>query len=372
MNLLQKALCAGLVGSSMIFSGVAQASIVSDKVPLLTYAETRVPTYDKPGGPQKGFIAPNVSLVLVKEIKSDGWAYGSYTIAGGKRVYRWFRMTELQGYTDFKNYVMNIDDGQTVYRTVKSNGKIGSLPNSKEVLVVGESGNNLKVIYQLSNGQYKMGWISRPVEHNEDESDDNRSNGNIIYNVYGNVNAGSIDLSHNVDNSVNIDNSYNDYSQNDNSIYDYSQHNMVINNNVSTVKKGDINQDGMISVRDLDIMARCLKNIGNIVDKNAVSAMQIGKNEKNYSADNADMDGDGKLSKNDVILLVKNGGDVNKDGVFDQKDIGVMNSYLYNMPTDFNVKIVDFNYDGKLTNIDLMRAKLMLNNFFKGAMYNVL
>ena len=86
MNLkfLKRVISATFFIGAVSFANFSSAQIVTDKVPMLTYAEQTVKTYDNPGGKQIGFISPHVSLVMIKEIRNDGWAYGSYPIASGK------------------------------------------------------------------------------------------------------------------------------------------------------------------------------------------------------------------------------------------------------------------------------------------------
>ncbi len=167
---------AGILGSMVLFSGVADAALVSDRVPMLTYAETTVPTFKEPNGKKMGFISPNVSLVYIKEIRGDGWAYGSYPIIGAngnkKRVYRWFRMQDLQGFWDFQNYDMKMDGERTVYRTTAQKGKTGHLLDQQNVTVVGESGNLIKVVYRVGgSNEFKMGWVEKTLYYQEESID---------------------------------------------------------------------------------------------------------------------------------------------------------------------------------------------------------
>ena len=162
LSRLKHLLCAAFVGSTVLWGEYVEAGVVTQYVPMLTYADHTVPTYNKPNGSQKGFISPNVALVWIKEIRPDGWAYGSYPIAGGKRIYRWFRMQELQGYNDYNNFHMRSDATQIVFRTSSQDAKIGKLLYDEDILVVGETGANYKIIYKVNGGsEYKMGWIEK-------------------------------------------------------------------------------------------------------------------------------------------------------------------------------------------------------------------
>lgn len=161
---LKKLVCLAAAGGTLLFGGGSEAAVVTDKAPILTYADHTVPTYDKPGGKRIGFITANMSLVQVKSVRSDGWAYGSYSIAGGKRVNRWFEMGELQGYAGFQNYTLTIDADRVVYRTSAAASRLGSVLVNAKVTVLGEEGNYLKIIYRVNGGnEWRMGWIEREV-----------------------------------------------------------------------------------------------------------------------------------------------------------------------------------------------------------------
>lgn len=172
----------GVMCLALAINAPADAGFLANKVPMLCYADITVPTYDKPDGKRVGFISPNVSLVLIKEIRNDGWAYGSYPIAGGKRHYRWFQMQELQGYWNFNNYDMEVSEDMIVYRTTAMAARTGSLVNKQKIVVVGEKGDYLKIVYRVSGGaEYKMGWIYKnppSSDENDPSTDpDNPSNG---------------------------------------------------------------------------------------------------------------------------------------------------------------------------------------------------
>lgn len=271
-----------LVGSVLLSCNFAEASLVTNKFPMLTYAEQNVPTYDKPGGGQKGFISPGVALVYIKQIRQDGWAYGSYPLANGKRIYRWFQMRELQGYLDYKNTDMTVESDQIVFRTSAGNSRLGSLKKNDKVIVIAERGDSKKIIYRVGGGnEYKMGWltVNSAVSDNGGGGDnsDNENGGNDdsnwkkllkdgkvivkgdliitgnnstvnqnktgdnsqIYANDGEVNEynvrskgdtviGTMNKDSHDDNSINIDN-----SQNDNSVTDNSINNSEIDNSVN-------------------------------------------------------------------------------------------------------------------------------------------
>ena len=175
LKIVMRLIC---VGGVLLSCNFAEASLVTDKFPMLTYAEQNVPTYDKPGGGQKGFISPGVALVYIRQIRPDGWAYGSYPIANGKRIYRWFRMNELQGYLNFKNYEMAVESDLIVFRTSAGNSRLGSLKKNDKVIVIAERGDSKKIIYKVGGGnEFKMGWLT-PGSSNSDTGSDNGNGDN--------------------------------------------------------------------------------------------------------------------------------------------------------------------------------------------------
>ena len=142
-----------------------EAKIVMDKLPLLTYAETNISVYDVPSGTKKGTIQSGNSLVLVKIIRPDGWAYGSYKIPNNKkRAYCWFNMNELQGYADFENYTTQVPQDVDAYRTRSfsasgSPSLVGKVASNEDIIVVAEKGDLVKIIFKADGNYYRMGWI---------------------------------------------------------------------------------------------------------------------------------------------------------------------------------------------------------------------
>lgn len=150
--------------SVLMICNSCDAKIVTDKLPLLTYAETPIAVYDKPNGNKKGTIAVGTSLVLVKIIRSDGWAYGSYKVANNKkRPYRWFKMEELQGYSDFENYTDKAISDQDAYRTRTSSSLVGKIAGNEDLLVVAKRGDKVKIIFKADGNFYRMGWVDKTV-----------------------------------------------------------------------------------------------------------------------------------------------------------------------------------------------------------------
>lgn len=155
----------------LLISANTAAQIVRDKLPLLTYAETTVPVYDEPDGNKKGRIPPATSLVMVKMIRDDGWAYGSYKIGNRKkRVNRWFRMSDLQGYLDFENYIDRAASDTDAYRTRTSSSLVGRVASDEEIIIVAKRGDKMKIIFLSDGGKYRMGWVDKTIfERNEQD-----------------------------------------------------------------------------------------------------------------------------------------------------------------------------------------------------------
>lgn len=148
------------LGLALSIGIVAEAgSIPTNRVPLHTYAIKKVNCYLQPGGTQKGWIDPG-DYVIVEQLRSDGWAYGSYPV-GKTRTRRWFRANDLVNNVGFANQDRYSPKSFTyVYRNPNHNQQMGSFSNNEDIVVVSDYGQSRQVIYKLSNGNgYKMGWV---------------------------------------------------------------------------------------------------------------------------------------------------------------------------------------------------------------------
>lgn len=157
---LKNLLCSTVLLISFGISVMAEAgSIPTNTVPLQTYAYKKVLCYLQPGGTQKGYIDPG-DYVIVNQIRSDGWAYGSYPV-GKSRVSRWFKANDLVANVRFTNQSRYSPKNNTyVYRNNNHNSTIGSVYGNEPITVVSDSGNSRQIIYKLSNNTgYKMGWV---------------------------------------------------------------------------------------------------------------------------------------------------------------------------------------------------------------------
>lgn len=146
------------LGFALVFGVVAEAgSIPADRVPLQTYAVKKMNCYLQPNGVQKGWIDPG-DYVVVTQIRSDGWAYGSYPVGNG-RVSRWFRADDLVNNIGFTNQERYSPKANTnTYTGPDHSRKFGSFNDNETLLVVSESGESRQFIYKLNNGGYKMAW----------------------------------------------------------------------------------------------------------------------------------------------------------------------------------------------------------------------
>jgi len=146
------------LGLALALGVVAEAgSIPGDRVPLQTYAVKKMNCYLQPNGVQKGWIDPG-DYVVVTQIRSDGWAYGSYPVGNG-RVSRWFRADDLVNNIGFANQERYSPKANTnTYTGPDHSRKFGSFNDNETLLVVSESGESRQFIYKLNNGGYKMAW----------------------------------------------------------------------------------------------------------------------------------------------------------------------------------------------------------------------
>ena len=146
------------LGLALAIGVVAEAgSIPTDRVPLQTYAVKKLNCYLQPNGVQKGWIDPG-DYVVVTQIRSDGWAYGSYPVGKG-RVSRWFRADDLVNNISFANQERYSPKANTyTYTNPNHNKQFGSFNDNEPILVVSDSGQSRQFIYKLNSGGYKMAW----------------------------------------------------------------------------------------------------------------------------------------------------------------------------------------------------------------------
>ena len=146
------------LGFALAFGVVAEAgSIPTDRVPLQTYAVKKLNCYLQPNGVQKGWIDPG-DYVVVTQIRSDGWAYGSYPVGNG-RVNRWFRADDLVNNIGFANQERYSPKANTnTYTGSDHSRKFGSFNDNEPILVVSDSGQSRQFIYKVNGGGYKMAW----------------------------------------------------------------------------------------------------------------------------------------------------------------------------------------------------------------------
>ncbi len=146
---------------TFVFSGNVEAGLVGNYVPFQCYVDRQINTYNNPGDRQRaGWISANVDLIRVTQIRSDGWAYGDYPGSNGKRVSRWFRLSDICADPNYPNRNANVKGAQQVFRTSSSTNIIGSVSNNESVIVLADNGNRAQILYRLDNGTgYKVGWV---------------------------------------------------------------------------------------------------------------------------------------------------------------------------------------------------------------------
>lgn len=165
-KLLQRTVGAGLLSGALFLSGVAHAALVTNKVPLLGYANQVLKVYRAPGNMQTSISIPaKTALIQIMQIRTDGWAYGSYPISGGRRANGWFKISDIQPYINFKNWeAKSLYDNYRVERVADYSGLQGSngiISRSDALLVVGQQGQMLQIIYKQKNSaNWRIGWVA--------------------------------------------------------------------------------------------------------------------------------------------------------------------------------------------------------------------
>ena len=158
-KMMKAAICGAALVASLGLGMIAEAgSIPTGKVPLHTYAVRKVTCYTSPGGAAKGWIDPG-DYVIVTQIRSDGWAYGSYPVKNG-RTSRWFKANDLVYNVSFTNKENKSPQEKiNVYRDTSYRSVLGSIWGKEPITVISSAGDSRQFIYKISGG-YKMGWAS--------------------------------------------------------------------------------------------------------------------------------------------------------------------------------------------------------------------
>ncbi|MBR1374363.1 peptidoglycan DD-metalloendopeptidase family protein [bacterium] len=157
---LQRIICAGFLSGALILNGVASAAVVTNRLPLLGYADHNIVVYRAPGGVKAAMVPAVTALIQITQVRVDGWAYGTYPLSNGRRANGWFRMSDIQNNVNYSNVAGTIISQQPVYRTPNQNGLNGNVPMGTSVLVIAEQGSLSQIIYKQPNSMnWRIGWV---------------------------------------------------------------------------------------------------------------------------------------------------------------------------------------------------------------------
>ena len=140
-----------------VIGGVSYAN----KVPLKAYTIStgKVNTYSSVNGSKTGYITGSKDLCTILEIYTNGWVKVNYPLDGGgtKTAY-----TELKNFvknTSFSTSIATMYVGTDAYCRESGNAKIGYVDKYDEITIVSKSDPRYQIVYPLSSGGYKLGWI---------------------------------------------------------------------------------------------------------------------------------------------------------------------------------------------------------------------
>lgn len=149
------------------FSNVVSAATVPPMGGIIAYtiSNGNVNTYKSVNGAYSGYISGASDLCNILEVYDSGWCKVSYpTSRGAKTAYT--QTSNFFGDTNFSNAYVKLGKNMTVYRKSSGNQRIGSVYSSDSVLITGQANNRTQIIYPISNGKYKMGWVSGTYSSN--------------------------------------------------------------------------------------------------------------------------------------------------------------------------------------------------------------
>ena len=163
-----------------------------------------------------------------------------------------------------------------------------------------------------------------------------------------------------------------DYTDKDNSCIKEN----IVDAKYASYKRGDINLDGKLDNRDLELLSKYLKkqaklntvqinvadyNNSGMVDNNDLKQINLTKEQLNY----ADMNDDGVVDDKDVDILAKTisdyyqVGDINLDGKINELDVTVLQN-MFNgvvVATKVQLNLCDINGDGTINNNDVVELR---------------
>lgn len=170
MKKFKNKVMAFLLFAAVLFAGfggtmtkAAKAATAISKVPITCYTvlSGNATTYKSINGAYSGYICKG-DLCKILSVYSSGWVKVSYPTARGSKT----------AYTHSKNFFSDVDfstattkvgKSMTVYKKSDCKSSLGTVFANDNICVTGSSKGNTQVLYPLTSGGYKMGFIKGSI-----------------------------------------------------------------------------------------------------------------------------------------------------------------------------------------------------------------
>ncbi|MCI6189283.1 MAG: GBS Bsp-like repeat-containing protein, partial [Clostridium sp.] len=123
-----------------------------------TISDGHVTTYSSVGGASVGWIDGSADLCTINEVYTNGWIKVTYPTSNRNKTAYCYLSDFIN--SGVNHYNTKVSQNTNVYKKSNLASSIGTAYSTDNLIVVGESGDKLQIIYPISNG-YKMGWIKK-------------------------------------------------------------------------------------------------------------------------------------------------------------------------------------------------------------------
>lgn len=135
---------------------------VDFRVPLIAYTDTEgnVTTYvSSSGNTVSGYIEGKTDQCVIRKVFENGRVEVEYPTPNGNKTANAYLSDFINTSYAVSHYTYSVSGNTPVYRRRDLSESMGTAFSSDSIIVVGEAGGCLQIIYPVSGG-YKLGWIS--------------------------------------------------------------------------------------------------------------------------------------------------------------------------------------------------------------------
>lgn len=140
---------------------VVHAATTTSNTPIVMYTRStgRSNTYKSVNGAYSGYIDGASDKCSILALYDNGWCQVTYpTAKGNKTAYTLTSNFFIN--TDFNTSTITLGENKIVYRRSNLSQKLGTVYGTDNITIIGTDQGNTQILYPLTGGGYKCGWIS--------------------------------------------------------------------------------------------------------------------------------------------------------------------------------------------------------------------